>query len=79
MKIKIKTEGFRMTLLFPTSLVLSNFGISIILQIAGKYIAVPKENKKTILKEVKQWRKQWKGLSLVEVQTSRGEEILIKL
>ena len=24
MKIKIKTEGFRMTLLFPTSLVLSN-------------------------------------------------------
>lgn len=85
MKVKINTKNTKINLWVPTSLILNNFSFSIVIyilknhNIARNYIKLSKEKKKDILKLLKKYRKQYKGLTLVEVKTKEGENILITL
>lgn len=79
MKIKIRTKDFRMQLYFPTSLILSRLGVSIALRATQNYIRLTEEQKEVLVKGLRRCRKQYKGLTLVDVQTASGEEILVTL
>ena len=79
MKVKIKTKEIRITLYFPTSLVLNYFGVSIGLYMAKKYVSIADVEKSEIVKQLKQCKKQYKKLTLVEVRTSEGEEVEVTL
>ena len=79
MKIKIRTEDCKMTLRFPTSLLLGRMTFSIAMNRAKEYIEFDNEQKDKLIKLLKRTRKKYKGLKLVEVKTAAGEIIEITL
>ena len=79
MKIKVKTKDIRIHFFLPNILVFNHFSLSIILYFIKKYNILDVKNKSIFIKEMKQWKKRYKGLSLVDIQTSDEEEIVITL
>jgi hypothetical protein len=79
MKIKIRTKDFRMWLYLPTSLFFSRLGVSITLCATKKYVHWTEEQKEILIKGLRRCGKQYKGLTLVDVQTASGEKVLVTL
>ncbi|MBC8570690.1 hypothetical protein [Zongyangia hominis] len=79
MKIKIHTEEMRATFYLPTSLVLSRLGLSIGLYVGRNYVSVPDEKKAGLLLQLRTLRRRHRGLCLVDIHTSEGEEIVVTL
>lgn len=85
MKVKINTKDTKINIYIPTFLVLNNFSFSILMyvlsnqSISKEYIKCLEDQKEKILKLMKMCRKQYKGLTIVDIKTSEGEKILITL
>lgn len=79
MLVKIHTKEFKGTFYLPNTLLFNRLGLSIALMASQKYVKVSETGKEALLAQLKRYRKQFKGLTLVEVKTSEGEEILVKL
>ncbi len=85
MKVKINTKDTKINIYIPTFLVLNNFSFSILMYVLSnqsiekKYIKCLEDQKEKILKLMKMCRKQYKGLTIVDIKTSEGEKILITL
>ena len=85
MKVKINTKDTKINICIPTFLVLNNFSFSILMYVLSnqsiekKYIKCLEDQKEKILKLMKMCRKQYKGLTIVDIKTSEGEKILITL
>ena len=79
MKVKIKTKKCRLLFYLPTALLFSNLAISLLLRTLKDYICIPSKDRNFLVDRLKKKKKEWKGLCLVEVKTSAGEEIMIIL
>ena len=79
MKVKIKTKKCRLLLYLPTALLFSNLEISLLLRTLKDYICIPSKDRNFLAERLKKKKKEWKGLCLVEVKTSAGEEIMVIL
>ncbi|NBK96949.1 MAG: hypothetical protein EOM50_02815 [Erysipelotrichia bacterium] len=80
MKIKINSEGKRIRLWLPTRLFTSSLSFKLIEKALQKEdIHCSKETRDNIQKLLKQARKKYKGLCLVEVHSADGDDIEITL
>lgn len=79
MKIRIKSKGFRLWLYLPYSLFLNRYSFSILFYSLKRYIYISPMGQRDLLRQIKKYRKQFKGLTLVEVHSSDGDDIIIRL
>lgn len=84
MKIRVRTEEFRMTLFIPAFWILGSPLAHWILNRVGKRLPVgfpplTAEQRKSLRKTLKRCKKQYKGLTLAEVESSNGDQVTITL
>lgn len=79
MRLTIKTDGFRLRLLLPTWLVLNRLTLSIALRAARRVIPLSLEGRSQLLQQCRSLRRVCRGVPLVDIRTSTGEEILVRL
>ncbi|WP_147585182.1 hypothetical protein [Beduini massiliensis] len=79
MKIRIKSKGFRLWLYLPYSLFLNRYSFSLLFYALKRYVYISPMGQRDFLKQIKKYRKQFKGLTLVEVHSSDGDDIIIRL
>lgn len=79
MRVKIRTNGFRMTFYFPNAVLFGKLAVSIAAQCASDYVTISDEQKGKLACLLKQCGKQYKGLKLIEVHSSEGEQVEITL
>lgn len=79
MQLNIKTEGFRLRLILPTWLVLNRLTLSIALRAAHRVLPLSSEERSQLLRQCRQLRRAYRGVPLVDIRTSAGENILIRL
>lgn len=81
MKVRVKADGKNINVRFPSSLLYSSLTINLIRREIKKKsgIEIDKETSKKIQKIAKKAIKQFKGLTLVEVQSAEGEIVEIIL
>lgn len=79
MKIKIKTADIHLNLRIPNSLLLWDIPISIALHYTKDTIELSRDQRKKIVKLLRECSRKYKGLTLIEVDSSEGERIEITL
>ena len=79
MRLKIKTGHLHLYVILPTCLVLNRLALAIALRALRPYVTLPPENQPALLHQLRQLRRQCRHLTLVEVHTAAGEEILLRL
>ena len=79
MRLNIKTEGFRLRLILPTWLVLNRLILSIALRAAHRVLPLSPTERSQLLRQCRQLRRVCRGVPLVDIRTSAGENILIRL
>lgn len=82
MKIKVHDKDTKLNIVIPNRLITGAPGRKIIAFFACKYggdIPLTREQMDRLLKELGKAAKQFKGLKIVEVESSDGEQVLIEL
>lgn len=79
MKVKIKTQDFRLRLYLPNVICLNSIGIKILLCYIQNYIEVSDIQKKELIRCMKICRRKCKGVTLIEVHSVEGDEIMVSL
>lgn len=85
MKIKVEADGYRFTIPLPFGIIANGFTAGVIKRIIEnhlrKYVNVPftGEQISVLLKELKQVKKMFPHLVLVDVKTADAQRVLITL
>jgi len=81
MWIKIKAEGYRFTIPLPIGIIANGFTASLVESRIKKYAPVPFSGVQLfpLLRELKQAKKMFPKLTLVDVKTANGQRVIITL
>lgn len=81
MRIKIEAEGYRFTIPLPIGIMMNGFTSRMIESCIKKYANVPftKEQLFILIRELKQAKKMFPNLPLVDVKTTDKQRVLITL
>lgn len=81
MKIKIDADGYHFTLLLPIGIIMNGFTARIIEKCIKKYVHVPITGDQLVVlcRAIKQAKKVFPKLPLVQIQTADGQKVLITL
>ena len=79
MRLYIKTNRFRLHLVLPTCLILNRLALTIALRAARPYVSLPPEGRGKLMRLMRLCRQQCRGLCLVDIRTSQGEQIFLRL
>lgn len=79
MRLHIKTGRFRLHLVLPTCLILNRLALTIALRAARPYVSLSPEGRGELLRLMRFCRQQYRGLCLVDIRTSQGEQIFLRL
>jgi len=80
MKIKIEADGYHFSIRLPIGIIMNGFTAKIIKNCLKKYVEIPftEEHFYAIFRELKQAKKTFPDLTLVDVKTA-DERVLITL
>jgi hypothetical protein len=81
MKIKIEVEGYRFTIPLPIGIIMNGFTARIIESCIKKHVHVPFTGEQLVVvcRAIKQAKKVFPKLPLVQIQTADGQRVLITL
>jgi len=81
MWIKIKAEGHRFTIPVPIGIIVNSFTVRLIDSCINKYAHVPftSDQLLVVLRALKQSKKIFPNLPLVDIKTADGQRVLITL